>query len=158
MSHVRYHGRGLYLEPAQKQRYRSCTRVPVLTAQRSPPRRPNPGAGCNLQRASETGRNRSRMNTYAKCAATPVESSLPKSLDLKSRAMNTYKKWGEGQAYCYPAAGLGSTCSPRKFAYSFLRARSRWRCRRRAPLCTVSGTFLLFASALRSCALISGSK
>jgi hypothetical protein len=32
------------------------------------------------------------MNTYAKCAANPCGMHTSKSLDLKPRVMNTYKK------------------------------------------------------------------
>jgi hypothetical protein len=56
-----------------------------------------------LAEAGPTANNFGRMNTYAKSAANPFGMRTSKSLDLKSRAMNTYKKRGRGVGViCYP--------------------------------------------------------
>jgi hypothetical protein len=49
-----------------------------------------------LAKVGPTANNLSRMNTYAKSAANPFGMHTSKSLDLKSRTMNTYKKRGRG--------------------------------------------------------------
>jgi hypothetical protein len=60
-------------------------------------------AACALAPA---GRNLSRMNTYAKCAANPcgIRTSKIMGLNLKPRGMNTYKKWGGGEDLLLPSS------------------------------------------------------
>jgi hypothetical protein len=88
-------GCGLYLEPTEK------TGVGCACSPRQK------RSGLYLQPTRETGNNLSRMNTYAKSAVNPRGIRTSKSLDLKSRTMNTYKKRGEGvSVICYVAPNL----------------------------------------------------
>ena len=72
-----------------------AARARQRTAGRCPADR-TPGAGCTCSPQKRNGNNLSRMNTYAKCAANPFGMRTSKSLNLKPRVINTYKKKGGG--------------------------------------------------------------
>jgi hypothetical protein len=110
-------GAGCTCSP-RKRRHLSRAKAPIHAAQlpsQQPLRGPIRGgallgarrkqrARATVAACRKTGGNLSRMNTYAKVAANPFRMCTSKELDLNHCVMNTYRKWGEGRSYCYPAA------------------------------------------------------
>jgi hypothetical protein len=69
-------------------------RATAVAAPQSPAEQTEQGVQAVPGARRETGRNPSRMNTYAKYAANPCRMRTYKMIKLKSPGMNTYKKWG----------------------------------------------------------------
>jgi hypothetical protein len=105
--HLPHAGAGCTCSPRKS---RACPRRTTAVASAQPLRRVRVvlaprcknGLPTEPPHPTTTRNNLSKMSTYAERALTPVECALTKSLNLKSRAMNTYEKGGRGESYCYP--------------------------------------------------------